>query len=115
VVSKPLEPPVFCPARLIELGGTGLLLEAEDMPSLTEKSRVLVLLEPRPGRSINGVGIVLRSETITSRKSQLVVELTDLSESDVSELVSETNLADQPGAEDKPAAAAHAAQPAWRE
>lgn len=114
VVCKPLEAPVFYPARLTELGGTGLLLEADDMPSLADKSRMLVLFEPRPGRSINGVGTVLRSEIITSRKAQLVVELTDLSESDVSELVSETNLADQPSIEAKPAAAA-AAQPAWRE
>ncbi len=115
IVCKPHEPPVFHPARLIELGGTGLILEVEDMPSLAEKSRTLVLLEPRQGRSINGIAIVLRSETITSRKAHLVVELTDLSESDVSELVSETNLADQPSIEAKPPAATHAAQPAWRE
>jgi hypothetical protein len=110
---KPHEPPVFYQARLTELGGTGLLLEVEDMPSPADKSRMLVLLEPRPGRSINGIGAVLRSETITSRKTQLVVELTDLSEADLSELVSETNLADQPDIEAKPPAA-HAAQPAWR-
>jgi len=115
MVCKPHEPPVFHPARLIELGGTGLVLEANDMPSLAEKSRVLVLFEPRPGRSINAIGIVLRYEKITSHKAQLVVELTDLSESDVSDLVSETNLADQPGIEAKPPAAAAAAQPAWRE
>jgi hypothetical protein len=115
VAGKQHEPPVFYPARLVELGGTGHLIEVEDMPSLADKSRLLVLLEPRPGRSINGVGIVLRSETLTSRKAKLVVELTDLTESDVSELVSETNLADQPGIEAKPPAAAHAAQPAWRE
>jgi hypothetical protein len=114
VACKPHEPPVFYPARLTELGGTGLLLEVEDMPSSADKSRMLVLLEPRPGRSINGIGAILRSETITSRKTQLVVELTDLSEADLSELVSETNLADQPGIEAKPPAA-HAAQPAWRE
>jgi hypothetical protein len=115
MVCKPHEPPVFHPARLIELGGTGLVLEANDMPSLAEKSRVLVLFEPRPGRNINAIGIVLRSETITSHKAQLVVELTDLSESDVSDLVSETNLADQPSIEAKPPAAVPAAQPAWRE
>jgi len=50
----------------------------------------------------------------------MVVELTDLSEADVSELVAETNLADQPpGTEAKPPAAtpapAAAAQAAWRE
>jgi hypothetical protein len=115
VVCKPHEPPVFHPARLIELGSTGLVFEADDMPSPAEKSRVLVLFEPRPGRSINAIGIVLRSEKITSHKAQLVVELTHLSESDVSDLVSETNLADQPGIEAKPPAAAAAAQPAWRE
>ena len=115
MVYKPQELPVFHPARLIELGGTGLLLEADDMPSLAEKSRVLVLFEPRPGKNINAIGIVLGSETITSRKAQLVVELTDLSESDVSDLVSEANLADQPSIETKPAAPAAAAQPAWRE
>jgi hypothetical protein len=115
MVCKPHEPPVFHPARLIELGSTGLVFEANDMPSLAEKSRVLVLFEPRPGRSINAIGIVLRSEKITSHKAQLVVELTDLSESDVSDLVSETNLADQQGIEAKPPAAVPAAQPAWRE
>ena len=117
MVDKPLETPVFYPARLIELGGTGLLLEADDMPALAEKNRVLVLFESRPGRSINGVGAVLRYETITSHRAQLVVELTDLSESDVSELVTETHLADQGGVEAKPPAAhvAPAAQPAWRE
>ncbi len=113
---KPHEAPVFHPARLVELGGTGLIMEVEDMPSLVEKSRLLVLLEPRPGRTINGIGIVMRSETVTSRKAQLVVELTDLSEADVSELVAETNLADQPSAAAPlPVAAVAAAQPAWRE
>jgi len=118
LVARPHEPPVFHQARLTELGATGLILEAEDMPSLPEKSRLLVQIEPRPGRSINGIGIVLRSETITSRKVELVVELTDLSEADVSELVAETNLADQHGAatgHPAPALTAHAAQPVWRE
>ena len=117
--AKPQEPPVFYPARLMELGATGLLLEAEDVPSIPDNSRLLMLLEPRPGRSINAVGIVQRTETITSRKSQMVIELMDLSEAEVSELVAETNLIAQQDTTAKPAAAEPAAAepaayPVWR-
>ena len=87
--------PKFYQARLVEFGAAGIVIEAEDFPATADKSRVLVVMEPRQGRAINTIGIVLRSETITSRQSRMVIELTDLSETDVSELVSETNLADQ--------------------
>jgi len=108
------KPPVFYPARLLEMGAASLVLEADDIPSMADNSRLLVLLEPRPGRSINAVGSILRTETITSRKSQMVIELMDLSEAEVSKLVAETNLAAQQGATATPAAAVPAAQPVWR-
>jgi len=118
--AEPLAEPVFHPARLVELGATGLVLEVEDMPSLPNKAKLLVILDLRPGRTVNGIGIVLRNELITSRRIKLVVELTDLSESHISELVSETNLADQQSrageAPDRAerAKSAGSAQPAWR-
>ena len=93
MTAGPQEPPVFYPTRLTEIGVSGLVMEAEDVPSIPDKCRVLVLIEPRPEKSLSAVGTVLRSETLTSRKSLIIIELTGLSEDDVSKLMVETNLA----------------------
>lgn len=93
MTAGPQKPPVFYPTRLTEIGVSGLVMEAEDVPSIPDKSRVLVLIEPRPEKSLSAVGTILRTETITSRKSLIVIELIGLSEDDVSKLMVETNLA----------------------
>ncbi len=93
LATGPHERPVFHPARLVELGANGLVLQVEDFPSVPANSHLLVLIEPRPEKSISAIGRALRTKTITSRQSRVVVELAGLSESELSELVSETNLA----------------------
>ncbi len=93
MTAGPQKPPVFYPARLTEIAVSGLVIDAEDFPSIPDKSRLLVLIEPRPETSLSSVGTVLRTETLTSRKSRMVIELTGLSEDDLSKLIIETNLA----------------------
>lgn len=111
--------PKFHTARLVELGAAGLVLDVEDMPVLDDKMKILVVADLRPGRTINSVGLVLRHERITSRLARLVIELTNLTEAEISELVSETNLAEHQDQIDQPHAAAEPAgapaQPAWRQ
>jgi hypothetical protein len=120
LTAGPHQAPVFHQARLVDFGAAGIVLEVDDPPAMPDKARVLVVMEPRQGRSISTIGMVLRRDEITSRRTMLIIELTDLSEADVSELVSETNLAAQqdqapPNAPISQAGPAKAAQPAWRE
>ncbi len=112
--SEPQKPPVFYPARLMEIGVSGLMLEAEDIPSIPDNSRMLVQIETQPGRNINAAGLLVRTETISSRKSQIVIELTNLSETEMSKLVAATDLAAHQDATTDPSAAKPVIQPAWR-
>ena len=75
----------FVDAKLVEMGGPGLLLEA---PLVCQSGqRVLLVLVLDDGRTVESVGVVRRGSAETDGAVQFAVELLGLSKSEVRELV----------------------------
>jgi len=79
------KPPEFVPAQMVELGGPGVLLEANVEAKL--RDRVLVVME-LGGRRVEGLGVVRRAG---SKSSPIAVELVGLNTAQVAELARQTN------------------------
>ena len=93
-------PPEFAPARLVQLAGPGVVLEA-DMQAKTN-DRVLVVLELED-RSVSGLGMIRRGNDGADGGETVAVELVGLDHTQVATLAKETNAsiarADQQSAE----------------
>lgn len=87
--------PQFVPARLVEISGPGLVLQATLPVRMDE--RVLVVMELRPGKLAQGMGKV-RRVTGEGADKTLAVELVGLSTAEVADMARETNLAIRDGA-----------------
>ena len=81
-------PPEFAPARLVQLAGPGVVLEA-DMQAKTN-DRVLVVLELED-RSVSGLGMVRRGNDGDKDGETVAVELVGLDHTQVATLAKETN------------------------
>ena len=79
--------PQFVPARLIEIAGPGLVLEANIATRMND--RVLIVLELN-GRAVESVGVVRRVGA-GERGPKIAVELVGLSPAQVADLSKETN------------------------
>lgn len=80
--------PQFVPARLIELGGPGVVLEAQFQTDVNQ--RVLVVLE-LDSIAVESLGIVRRSGTIAEEWAEIAIELVDLDTGQIAELTKQTN------------------------
>jgi hypothetical protein len=83
----------FVAGELVEIGGTGLKLEAP--MGARAGQRVLLALKFAPDRVIEGLGKVRRVTTGENGQSSLVVELLGLNADEVAKLTQETNVAAQ--------------------
>ncbi|KPJ76028.1 MAG: hypothetical protein AMK72_09430 [Planctomycetes bacterium SM23_25] len=84
-------PPQFVASTLTEIGGPGLRLEA---PLKAEAGdRILVVLKMDGDKTIQGAGVVRRVLAVRDEVQALAVEMAGLSESEVGELLKETNAA----------------------
>jgi hypothetical protein len=83
--------PRFVPARLTEIGGTGLVLEAPVDARVGD--RVLVSLLVGNGRRLQSIGKVRRAGEAPGGESELAVGLVGLNSDEVAELMRQTNLA----------------------
>jgi hypothetical protein len=81
----------FVPGELVEIGGTGLRVEAPVQAKPGE--RVLIAMEFGPGDVVESIGKVRRVDRQQGQDASLVVELLGLSSEEVSKLTHETNLA----------------------
>jgi hypothetical protein len=95
---KVLAPPEFLSARITELAGPGLRIEAPVEVSVGQRVLMVIGLEEMRGgkarsmKLVQGVGEVRHVKSIENGQS-IAVELTGLKDSDVNELIRATNSA----------------------
>jgi hypothetical protein len=86
-----LQSPHFVPAVVVEIGGSGLLIEMPMQAHIDEKTIVVVKIDKR--RQVQGVGKVRRTFTDETGNEMVAIELVGLNSDELAELVSETNIA----------------------
>ncbi len=86
-----LQSPHFVPAVVVEIGGSGLLIEMPMRAQIDEKTIVVVKIDER--RRIQGVGKVRRTFTDENGNEMVAIELVGLNSDELAELVCETNIA----------------------
>ncbi len=86
-----LETPEFVPAVVVEIAGVGLLLKAP--LDVAKDERVLVVVQLRPDKVIEGTGVVRRVDAQNGDGCLFAVELVGLTTSEVENLSKETHLA----------------------
>ncbi len=84
--------PTFVSARLLEIGGPGLLLLRSTLPGHVG-DRVLVVFRTASDRLIQAVGRIRRFCSDDSENSLVGVELVGLTPEEMAELIRQTNLA----------------------
>ncbi len=82
--------PHFVPAAVVEIGGSGLLIEMPMLAHIAEKTIVVVKLDQR--RQVQGVGKVRRVFTDEHGGKKVAIELIGLNSNELAELISETNI-----------------------
>ncbi len=113
---KSLAPPEFLSARITELAGPGLRIEAPVKLRVGERVLMVIgLEETRSGKArsmklIQGVGEVRHVKSIENGQS-IAVEFTGLKDSDVNELIRATNSAAR---KSKSSASSGAVESAWQ-
>ncbi|MCD6364882.1 MAG: hypothetical protein J7M14_03315 [Planctomycetes bacterium] len=95
--------PQFVSARLIELGGPGVVLEAQLHTDTNQ--RVLVVLE-LDSVTVESLGIVRRAESALGEWPQIAIELVGLDTAQVAELTRQTNASIPRAGENKDSAEA---------
>lgn len=85
---RQLAPPQFTPATVTEIGGPGLRLEGQ--VNARPGQEVLVVLQLRPDKVVEGLGVARRSHPGDANKTILAVELVGLNTSEVADLAGET-------------------------
>ena len=92
------EPPRFVQAEIVELGGTGVLIEA-DIDAKTD-DRVLVVLE-LDNKRVEGLGLVRRGRGDDGEDRTIAIELVGLNTAQVAQLAKETNAFATAGVRDR--------------
>ena len=85
------EIPEFIPARLLEIGGPGLLLQAS--PGAHVGERVLITARLATNRLVHGLARIRRQSANEKDGAFLGVEIVALDPAEMAELVRQTNLA----------------------
>ena len=82
------DPPEFVQAKIVELGGTGVLIEADIDAEVDD--RVLIVLE-LAGKRVEGLGLVRRGRAHDDQETTIAIELVGLNTAQVAQLAKETN------------------------